>query len=104
MTEKRYDFTLGLHNEFKDIIDHCRQDKHISVFELIKQVNKQDKEFKKLKRKNEQLKKSIKRQQGSNEECAKLIKEQQKENEQLKYHLNRTEKELQEYKDFMSLG
>ena len=59
MTDKRYSFTLGLHNEFKDIVDHCRQDKHISVFELMKQVNEQDKEFKKLKRENKQLKREL---------------------------------------------
>ena len=61
MTDKRYGFTLGLHNEFKDIVDHCRQDKHISVFELMKQVNEQDKEFKKIKRENEQLKDIVNR-------------------------------------------
>ena len=59
MTEKRYTITLGKNNEFKEIIDHCRQDKHISVFQFLKQVGEQDKAFKKLKKENEQLKQFI---------------------------------------------
>ena len=57
MTEKRYTITIGLNKEFKEIIDHCRQDKHISVFEFLKQVGEQDKAFKKLKQENKELKK-----------------------------------------------
>ena len=56
MTEKRYTITLGLNNEFKEIIDHCRQDKHISVIQFLKQVGEQDKAFKKLKKENKELK------------------------------------------------
>ena len=59
MTEKRYTITLGLNNEFKEIIDHCRQDRYISVFEFLKQVEEQDKAFKKLKTENKELKKDI---------------------------------------------
>ena len=59
MTEKRYTITLGLNNEFKEIIDHCRQDRYISVFEFLKQVEEQDKAFKKLKTENKELKKEI---------------------------------------------
>ena len=59
MTEKRYTVTLGLNNEFKEIIDHCRQDRYISVFEFLKQVEEQDKAFKKLKTENKELKKEI---------------------------------------------
>lgn len=56
MTEKRYTITIGQNNEFKEIIDHCRQDKQISVFEFLKQVGEQDKAFKKLKKENKELK------------------------------------------------
>ena len=59
MTEKRYTITFGLNNEFKEIIDHCRQDRYISVFEFLKQVEEQDKAFKKLKTENKELKKEI---------------------------------------------
>lgn len=59
MTEKRYTITLGKNNEFKEIIDHCRQDKHISVIQFLKQVGEQDKAFKELKKENEQLKQII---------------------------------------------
>ena len=56
MTEKRYTITIGQNNEFKEIIDHCRQDKHISVFDFLKQVGEQDKAFKKIKKENKELK------------------------------------------------
>ena len=59
MTEKRYTITLGKNNEFKEIIDHCKQDKHISVIQFLKQVGEQDKAFKKLKQENERLNKRI---------------------------------------------
>ena len=59
MTEKRYTITLGKYNEFKEIIDHCRQDKQISVFEFLKQVGEQDKAFKKLEKENNELKQKI---------------------------------------------
>ena len=58
MTEKRYTITLEKNNEFKEIIDHCRQNKHISVFEFLKQVNEQDKAFKELEEENKELKQS----------------------------------------------
>ena len=61
MTEKRYTITIGQNNEFKEIIDHCRQDKHISVFDFLKQVGEQDKAFKKLKKENKELKQLIKK-------------------------------------------
>ena len=57
MTEKRYTITLGKNNEFKEIIDHSKQDKHISVIEFLKQVGEQDKAFKELKKENKELKK-----------------------------------------------
>lgn len=56
MIEKRYTVILGLNKEFKEIIDHCKGDKHISVFDFLKQVNEQDKAFKKLKKENMKLK------------------------------------------------
>lgn len=59
LTEKRYTVTLGLQKEIKEIIDHCKSDKQISIFEFLKQVNEQDKAFKKLKKENEQMRKVI---------------------------------------------
>ena len=59
MTEKRYTITLGKNNEFKEIIDHCKQDKHISVIQFLKQVGEQEKAFKKLKQENKELKKQL---------------------------------------------
>ena len=56
MPEKRYTITLGKNNEFKEIIDHCKGDKHISVFDFLKQVGEQDKAFKKLEKENKELK------------------------------------------------
>ena len=52
---KRYTVILGLHNEFKEIIDHCKHDKKLSVFDFLKQVNEQDKAYKKLKKENKEL-------------------------------------------------
>lgn len=59
MTEKRYTIILGKNNEFKEITDHCRQDKNISVFQFIKQVEEQNRAFKKLKKENKELKAEI---------------------------------------------
>ena len=56
MTEKRYIIRLGENNEFKEIIDLSKQNKHISVIEFLKQVEEQEKAFKKLKEENKKLK------------------------------------------------
>ena len=56
MIEKRFTIRLGKNNEFKEIIDHSKQDKHISVFDFLKQVGEQDKAFKKLEKENKELK------------------------------------------------
>ncbi len=56
MIKRRYTITLGRNNELKEIIDHFKQDKHISVFEFLRQVEEQEKAFKKLKKENKELK------------------------------------------------
>ena len=89
MTEKRYTITLGKNNEFKEIIDHCRQDKHISVIQFLKQVGEQDKAFKKLKKENKELKKQreelfIRERNIKNE-----LRELKKENKEIKENVGR---------------
>lgn len=59
MVEQRYTVTLGLNNEFKEIIDHCKGGKQISVFTFLKQVAEQDKAFKELKKENKKLKQEL---------------------------------------------
>ena len=55
MTEVRYTMIRSLNGEIEDIIDHCKQDKHLNVVEFMNQVNEQDKAFKELKEENREL-------------------------------------------------
>lgn len=75
MTEKRYTITLEKNNEFKEIIDHSKQDKHISVFDFLKQVREQDKAFKKLKKENEELKFKLEESNSDKEYVKQVIKD-----------------------------
>ena len=87
MTEKRYTITLGKNNEFKEIIDHSKQDKHISVIEFLKQVGEQDKAFKELKKENKELKKEVDEQDRRKWACLKTAHLLDLENEELKQKL-----------------
>ena len=95
MTEKRYTITIGQNNEFKEIIDHHRQDKQISVFEFLKQVGEQDKAFKKVKKENKELKEDYLQQKARIEQ---QLTEYIKENRTLKLLVQNWEK-LDDEKD-----
>ena len=60
MNNKRYRIIRGLNGEIENIIDHCKQDKHLGFSDFMIQINEQDKAFKKLKKENEQLKQQLK--------------------------------------------
>ena len=51
-----YTVILGKNNEVKEIIDHSKQDKHMSLGEFLKQVIEQDRLLKELKNENKELK------------------------------------------------
>lgn len=88
MTEKRYTITLGKNNEFKEIIDHCRQDKNISVIQFLKQVGEQDKAFKKLKQENERLNKRI---SIYKEDYSETLNDLQRAEKNIEYGIHRVE-------------
>lgn len=88
MTEKRYTITLGKNDEFKEIIDHCRHDKNISVIQFLKQVGEQDKAFKKLKQENERLNKRI---SIYKEDYSETLNDLQRAEKNIEYGIHRVE-------------
>ena len=90
MNNKRYAIRLGLNYEIEDIIDHCKQDKHLGFSDFMIQINEQDKAYKKLKKENEQLKEKIARQKFSK----KMMKDNIKDYERAIKRLRKSHEEF----------
>lgn len=90
MNNKRYTIQLGLNNEIQKITDHCKNDKCLSVWDFLNQVNEQDKAYKKLKKENKQLKEKIARQKFSK----KMMKDNIKDYERAIKRLRKSHEEF----------